>query len=148
MPNGTIPFPHLGAYRVALVDDLLHLLFDQAEIFGGERLCAVEIIIPAILDHRSDGDLHIGPDLLNRAGHDMREIMPDQLQRRGFVFHGIDGDAGVPGDGPLQIPVLAIDLRGDGFFRQRIRDACRHIGGGDTGSEAACVAIGKGQENL
>ena len=49
--------PDLGADGFALVDDLFHLLFDRAEVFGRKRLFAVKVVVPAVFDHRADGDL-------------------------------------------------------------------------------------------
>jgi hypothetical protein len=109
---------------------------------------AVEIVIPAVLDHRADGDLHVGPDLLHRAGHDMGEVVADQLQRLALVLHGVNGDLRVGLDGPLQVPVGAVHGGADRLFRQRGRDVGRDLGRGHAGGELARVAIGKGQGNL
>jgi hypothetical protein len=42
---------------------------------------ALEIVIEAVLDHRTDGHLRARPQLLHGLGHHMRGIVPDQLQR-------------------------------------------------------------------
>jgi hypothetical protein len=60
-------------------DDLAHLLLDHRQVFGGERLVALEIVIETVLDHRADGDLRARPQLLHGFGHHMRRIVPDQL---------------------------------------------------------------------
>ena len=67
--------PNFGADGIALVYDFLHLFLDHAQVFRGERVFAIKIIIPAVFDHRAYGHLNIGPDLLNRTGHDMGQIM-------------------------------------------------------------------------
>jgi hypothetical protein len=148
MGDGAGAVPYLGAHRIARVDDLAHPRLDAAKVFGGEGLGAVEIVIPAIRDHRADGHLHIGPDILHRAGHDMGKIVANEFKRRGLVLHRVDGDRGVAGDRPLQIPVLAVDMRRNSLFRQRRGDACRDLGGGDARVIAALRAIGKCQGNI
>jgi hypothetical protein len=99
-----VALPDLGGDGIAAVDDLAHLGLDLAEVLGGEGLGPVEIVVPAVFDHGADGDLHVGPDLLHRAGHDMGEVVADQLQRLGLVLHGVNGDLGIGLDGPLQVP--------------------------------------------
>ena len=66
-----ITFPNLGADLIALVDDLFHLLFDGAEVFGCEWLFAVKVVVPAVFDNRADSDLGLWPNLLHRTCHDM-----------------------------------------------------------------------------
>ena len=148
MSEGAVAFPDLGADGIAGVDDLFHLLFDGAEIFGSEGLFAVEIVIPAVLDDGADGDLHIGPDFLHGAGHDVGQIVAHQFQRGGAVFHRVDGDGGVIGDWPLQIPMRTIDGGGDRFFRQRGGDGGGDFGRGDACIVVARIAIGECQGNL
>jgi hypothetical protein len=81
-----VALPDLGGDGIAAVDDLAHLGLDLAEVLGGEGLGAVEIVIPAVFDHGADGDLHVGPDFLHGAGHDMGEVVADQLQAWGSSF--------------------------------------------------------------
>ena len=95
--------PDLGLDRIAGGDDLAHLLLDGLEIGVGERLLPVEIVVPAVVDHRADGDFYVRPQLLHRAGHDMGAVMADQLQHLGFVLavrlHGQDRKLRVRLDG-------------------------------------------------
>ena len=148
MRDGAGAVPDFGGHGVALGDDLAHLLFDHGKVFGGEGLCTVEIVIPAVVDHRADGDLDGGPDLLHGAGHDMGQIMAHQFQRGRAVGHGVDGDLRVGGDRPLQVPVLAVQRGADRLFRQRFRDVGGDIGGGHACVIAARIAIGKGERDL
>ena len=62
------PAPDFGAHGIARVDDLLHLGFDLAKVFGGKGLGAVKVIEPAIVAHRADGDFDVRPNLLHRGG--------------------------------------------------------------------------------
>ena len=143
---GTIP--DFGFHGFAGVDDLFHPRFDLAQIFRGERFCAVEIIEPALIAHRPDGDLYVGPDFLNGTGHDMRQIVTDQFQCCVIILHGVDGDLGVFIDRPLQIPVLSVHRGTDGFFAQRGRNALGHFGRGDPSRKAARIAIGESKGDV
>ena len=110
--------PNLGPDGIAFVNDLFHLLFDRAEVFWGEGLFAVKVVVPAILDHRADGDLGVGPDFLHGAGHDMREIVAHQFICLLFVGHGVDRNVSICFDRPRQIEMRTIDGGADGLFAQ------------------------------
>ena len=148
MRDGAGAVPDLGRDGVALGDDLAHLLLDHGKVFGGEGLGAVEIVIPAVLDHRADGHFDGGPDFLHSAGHDMGKIVAHQFQRGGAVGHGIDGQRRVLRDRPLQIPMLAVQRGADRLFRKGFGNIGGDIGCGDAGVILACIAIGKGERDL
>ena len=105
MLHGFVARPDFCANRLAFIDDGFHSFFNQTKIFWGKWLDAVKIVIPTVFNHWADCHLYVGPNLLHGAGHDMRQIMAHQLQRRCHVFHRVDSDCGVVFDGPLQIPV-------------------------------------------
>ena len=140
--------PDFGFHRVTGVDDVFHLRFDLTQIFWCEWFGAVEIVEPAVVTNRADGDFDVGPDFLNRAGHDVRQIVADQFQRRFIVLHGVDGDFGVFGDRPLQIPMRTIHGRRDCFFRKRSSDGCSDFGRGNTCVVVTRIAIRESQGNL
>ena len=148
MLDRAAPVPNLGAHWIALVDDFFHLLFNRAQIFGGEGLGAVKVVIPAILDHGADGNFGVGPDLLHRAGHDMGQVVAYQLVGLLFVLHGVDRDLRVGFNRPLHIPMRAVDGGANGLFRQRFGNAFRNRCRGHTGFVFARIAIGEGQRNL
>ena len=105
---GFVARPDFCANRLAFIDDGFHSFFNQTKIFWGKWLGAVKIVIPTVFNHWADCHLYVGPNLLHGAGHDMRQIMAHQLQRRHRVFHRVDSDCGVVFDGPLQIPMRFI----------------------------------------
>ena len=78
---GLLAAPDLLRERRVLGDDLAHLLFDLAEIVGLERLRLGEVVVEAVLDHRADRHLRAGPQRLHGFGHDVRGVVPDQLER-------------------------------------------------------------------
>src|SRR5690606_190251 len=109
-----VAVPDLGGDRIAGGNDLAHARLDLLQIFGGEGFRAVEVVVPAALDHRADGDLGVGPELLHGAGHDMGAVVADQLERRGFVTGGDDGQGDIFGDGLRQVGEAAVDGDGEG----------------------------------
>ena len=137
--------PNFGADCIALIDDFLHLFLNYAQVFWGESLFAIKVIIPAVFDHRTDRHLHIRPNFLNRTGHDMGQIMPDQLIGLDLIFHGMNRDRGVGLNGPSQIKMGTIHRCGNGFLRQRTGDISSHFGGGDAGLIMADRIVGKGE---
>jgi len=58
---GLLARPNLLGEGFVAGDDLAHLLLDGFEILRGERLVAEEVVVKAVLDHRTDGDLGPGP---------------------------------------------------------------------------------------
>ena len=79
MRDGAWAIPDFGFDHVAGIDDVFHPFFDHGQIIGGKRFSPVEIVIPAVFDHRADRHFDIGPQLLHGARHDMGQIMADQL---------------------------------------------------------------------
>ena len=116
---------------------------DQAKIFGRERFFAVEIVVPAVIDDRADGDLGRGPDFLHRARHDMRKVVADQLVGLRLVLHGVDRDLRIAFDGPLQIPVLAVHSRGNCFLGERSGNVGCDLRGCYASVIRSGIAIGK-----
>ena len=140
--------PNFGFHRIAGVDDLLHARFDRAKVFRREGFRPVKIIKPAVIAHWADGDFHIGPDFLNRAGHDMGAVVADQFQRLGVIGHGVNGDFRIRHDRPLQIIMRAVHRCRNGLFGQTGGDGHRHFGGGHACGVVALVAIGEGEGDL
>ncbi len=148
MGNRFRALPNLGADRFALVDDLFHLLFNDREVLGCERLLAVEVVVPAVFDHRADGDLHVRPDFLHGAGHDVGEVVANQLQRRLFVLHCVDRDCTVCIDRPLKVPMGSVNGCRNRLFGQGCGDVSGHFAGCDASVILTCVTIGKCQGDL
>ena len=143
-----IPCPDFGCDGVAGVDDLFHPGLDHAQILGGEGIGPVEIVEPAMLGDRPDGDLRVGPDVLHGARHDMREAVADQFKRGGVVLKRVDGNRGIGGDGPLQIPMRAVDGGRERLFGQAFGDAFGDLRRRGARVVIAFVAIGESQGNL
>ena len=52
--------------------DLPHALFDFFEIFGGEGVGAVEVVVEAVVDGRTDAELGFGEQLQHGGGEQVR----------------------------------------------------------------------------
>ena len=139
--------PHFLGEGPVAGDDFLHLLFDDGEVFQRERLVAEEVVIKTILDHRADGHLRARPQRLHRFRHDVRGVVPDQLQRARVV--AVDEfNFGVALDRIGEIRERAVQRHGDGAFGQGRRNALGDVEpGGALGVIPAC-AVGKCQRNL
>ena len=78
---------HLAALdRQILLGDLGHALFDRREIFRRERPLVREVVVEAVLDHRADGDLRIGKQLLHRVREQMRGRVADDVDALGIAL--------------------------------------------------------------
>ena len=61
------------------LDDLLHLGFDLSYIIGVKGLLDVEVIVKALVDGRTDGELRLGIQALDSLSEDMRGRVPESL---------------------------------------------------------------------
>ncbi len=52
--------------------DFGHALFDRGEILGRERPLVGKVVVEAVFDDRTDGDLRVGEQLLHRVGEQVR----------------------------------------------------------------------------
>ena len=60
------------------VDDLEHRLLDLAQVLVGEAAAGlVEVVVEAVVDRRTDGDLRAGEEPLHGVGHDVRGRVAD-----------------------------------------------------------------------
>ena len=143
---GLVARPHFLGEGLVARDDLLHLLFDDRQVFQRERLVAREVVIKAVLDHRADGDLRARPQRLHRFGQHVGGVVPDQLQRARVVAVE-EFDFGIALDRVGEIGDRAVERHGHGAFGQRGRNALGDIEpGGALGVVPAC-AVGKGQRD-
>ena len=62
------------------VDDLAHRRLDALEVFGSERLGALEVVVEAVLDDRADRDLRAGKEPLHGLRHEVRGRVPEHLE--------------------------------------------------------------------
>jgi hypothetical protein len=136
----------LGERRVAR-DDLAHLALDHRQVLQRERLVgAVEVVEEPVLDHRPDGHLGAGKQLLHRLGHDVGAVVPDEFQRVRRLA-GQDLESGIRFNGIGEVLDDPVELHRHRLLLQRLRDAGRDLAPRRSLGELAPAAIGKCQGN-
>ena len=143
---GMLARPHFPGERLVARDDLAHLVFDRAEILRRERLVAEEIVVEAVLDHRSDGHLRTRPQGLHRLGENMGGVVADQLQRARIIA-GEKLDLRITLDCFREIDHGSIERHRNGAFGERGRDALGDLDAGDVASILPARTVRKGQRD-
>jgi hypothetical protein len=82
--------PDLARDREILLGQLGHALFDGRQVFRRERTLVGEVVVEAVFDHRTDGHLRLGEQLLDRVGQQVRGRMADDVEAVGILV-GDDG---------------------------------------------------------
>ena len=144
MGAGLLARPFLTREGPVAANDLAHLLLDRLQVVRRERLGAVEIVVEAVGDDRSDGDLRVGPDLLHGLGQHVRAIVADQLQRARVVA-GDDLDCRIRLDRARQVDELAVERDRHRLLAQRLGDGFGDLDTGRAGSELPDGCVGEGQ---
>jgi hypothetical protein len=97
---------------LALVDDLLHGLFEGLEVIGVERGLDVEVVVEAVADRGTDPELRLGVDRLHRLGQDVsRRVAQDREPVRRVDADRLDGVS--VGEHVEQVPQLPVDAGDD-----------------------------------
>ena len=139
---GVIARPELLCERRVLGDDLAHLLFDLRNVFRLERLLLGEVVEEAVVDHRADGHLGAGPQRLHGFRHDVRGVVPDQLQGC-RIGAGDEIDRNVFVDRVGQIRQHAVELHSDGSLGERWRYGFCDFEARRSGFDLALFAVGE-----
>ena len=110
--------------RQILLDDLLHFLFDITKIGIRQLVLHVEIVVEAVLDRRSDRELHVALRIqaLHRLRHDVRRRMA-QSMAAALIVKGQHAQRSILRDRRRQIDNLAVEARRKCFFRQGVAHA-------------------------
>ena len=134
-PHRLVAIPHLARDGLVAVDDLAHALLHALQVLGREGLLAGEVVVEPVLDGRSDGDLRLRPQLLDRLGEDVGRVVAQQLQRL-LGIAGHDGHRRVGLEGGGEVAHRAVDLD-----RERGPGQARADAGGDVGSRHRTVEV-------
>jgi hypothetical protein len=102
---------------ILLRDHSLHLGFELFEIFGGERLRYLEIVVEPILDGGAEADLGIGSQAANGCGEDVRARMPKNGERFGVLL-GENPEIAALSERGVQIDDFAVNLDRDRVTKQ------------------------------
>jgi hypothetical protein len=76
---------HAARDRQVPRDDLAHSLLDRLEVGGCERFGTDEVVIEAVVDHRSDRHLGAGKELLDRLREEMRRRVAEHVEPGGRI---------------------------------------------------------------
>ena len=99
------------------LDDLLHLGFDLSYIIGVKGLLDVEVIVKALVDGRTDGELSVGIQALDSLSEDMRGRVPESLLAL-VIVEGQQFKLTVSGKLGTQIAHLAVHHSGAAILVQ------------------------------
>jgi hypothetical protein len=62
-------------------DDLRHPRLDPLEVFRGERLLDVEVVVEALGDRRTEADPRVRPQAANRRGQNVCRRVAEDVER-------------------------------------------------------------------
>src|SRR3970282_731305 len=128
--------------RQVLARDLGHALFYGREVLGRERAFVRKIVVEAVFDHRPDGDLRLGIELLHRLREQVRRRVADDVQPFGVPV-GDDGEACVALDAMAGVDELAVHLARERGARQAGGGGPRHLGDAARARKAFHRAVWK-----
>ncbi len=140
--NRVVARHQLARHRLVLFRELRHLAFDGDQVFGRERALEREIVVEAVLDHRSDRHLRVGEELLHRIGEQMRRRMADDVEAFG-VLVGDNRHRGIAIDDLGGVDELAVDLRRERGLGETGTDRRRDVAGRNRMVVAAYRSVGQ-----
>ena len=76
---------HAPMHRQIPFRNLVHALLDRGEIVGREGPLG-EVVVEAVLDHRSDGDLRVREKLLHRLRQEVRGRVAQDVDAFGIAL--------------------------------------------------------------
>jgi hypothetical protein len=130
-----VPIPDLANDGLVPAHDLAHACLDALQILGRERVLAGEVVVEAVLDGGTDGDLGVRIQLLHGLGHDVGGVVAQKLEPVG-LGGGDDGNLGVVVDERAEILEFAVDAHGEGILGEALAD----VGGDVRAAQGRLVA--------
>ena len=127
---------------IILLGELMHTFFERVDIFLGQRMIEVDVIIEAVIDNRADSHLGVWPQLLNRMTEQMRAGVTNDFQAV-FIFCSNDGEGCIVFDEVAGIDQLTIHSSRDRGFRQAWTDIQSNIQRANGVVKMALAAIRK-----
>ena len=137
-----VPRHDFSFYGKIFPGDLRHSLFDGREIFRRERPLVRKVVVEAVLDHRPDGDLRVGKQLLHRVREQMRGRVPDDVDALGIAL-GDDLHRRIALHTEAGVHQLAVDLAGERGAREARADRRGNLGYGDGSGKRLRRAVGE-----
>ena len=74
---------------VVFLGELVHTFFERVDIFLGQGMVQIDIIVETVVDNRADRHLGIWPQLFNRVPQKVRTGVTNNLKSI-FIFRGDD----------------------------------------------------------
>jgi len=133
---------HAAYHRLVFGGQLTHALFDGHQVFGREGTAVRKVVIKAVVDHRTDGDLRLWKQLLDGVGQQVGGGVANHLQPFG-VLGGDDGQPGVLLDAVAGVHQLAVDLATERGFGQTGANGRSDLGHGHRTGKLTQGTVGK-----
>ena len=133
---------HTARDRLVFGGERGHALFNRGQVFRRERALVGKIVEKPVFNHRPDGHLRLGKQLLDRVSQQMRRAVADQLQAI-RILGGDDGQGAVLADEKAGIDQLAIDFAAQRCLGQAGADRGGHISHRQRMGKLALRTVGK-----
>ncbi len=117
--------------RILLRDHLLHFRVELLEVFRGERLRDLKIVVEPVLDGGAEADLSVWPEPANCCGQDVSARMPEHSERFGVLL-GKDPELPALPERSVQIDDFAVHL-----YRDRVPEQPWSYGCDDVARQGA-----------
>jgi hypothetical protein len=75
--------------RLALSDDLAHLLLDGLEVLRGKGRIEIEVVITTVINRWTEGELSVRANLKDSLSHYVSERVSDFVEMICVFFHGV-----------------------------------------------------------
>src|SRR5439155_2592202 len=72
--------------RLRFLDNAPHLFLDAGEVFLAEGRIDINVVVEAVLDGRTEGQLDPGKQAHDRSGHDMGTTVPEHVEGVALFF--------------------------------------------------------------
>ena len=141
-PDRLIPAPDLAPDGKIPLHDHMHAILDLLQVFGRERFVTREIIVKAILDRRTDGNLGTRVEFLHGLRHDMGGIVPHQFESL-VIAGGDNGKLRIVLDQATAVNDRAIELARKSGPGKTGTDGCGNLLHGDGAVELTSTAVRK-----
>jgi hypothetical protein len=128
--------------RKILPCDLLHFFLYQGQVFRSERPLVGEVVIEAVLDHRTDRHLRFREKLFHRLRKEVGTRVAQDLKTFGIAF-GDDLHVGIGLDAIAGVHQLAVHFAGKRRARESRADRSGDVGYGDGCGERLRRAVGQ-----
>ena len=140
----------LAHERLVGADVLAHAVLDALEVGVGGRgaVGEVEVVVEAVLDRRSDRDLHARIELEHRGGQHVGGVVADEVQRVLAAARRDDLRAPAVGQRAVEVVHHAADLDRQRRAGQARPDRGRDVGAGRAVGQLDLRAVGELERHL